>query len=134
LIKFFNNLWNVMIVYNIWLVQKDEFSPKKYVSPKKLNICYFLIYQHIHMSWIIHFEFIETIIQMLHIALISIETHITTYASHIYFNRLKNFFASLELSTIFAHELIHSLWMCEIHYSQITFCIHHNFSKWMYKN
>jgi hypothetical protein len=31
-----------------------------------------LYYQHLYMSWIIHIEFIETIIQMLHIALIRI--------------------------------------------------------------
>jgi hypothetical protein len=37
----------------------------------QLNVLllYFLNYQNLHMSWIIHFEFIETIIQMLHIAL-----------------------------------------------------------------
>jgi hypothetical protein len=46
---------------------------------------YFLNYQLFYMSWIIHFEIIETIIQMLHIALINIywNTH-NNLMSHIY--------------------------------------------------
>jgi hypothetical protein len=32
----------------------------------------FLNYEHFYMSWIIHFELIETIIQILHIELINI--------------------------------------------------------------
>jgi len=34
---------------------------------------HFLNYQDFYMSWIIHFELIKTIIQMLHIALSSID-------------------------------------------------------------
>jgi hypothetical protein len=46
---------------------------------------YLLNYQHLYMSWIIHFEPIETITQMLHITLINIywNTH-NNLMFHIY--------------------------------------------------
>jgi hypothetical protein len=36
------------------------------------NFSHFLNYQHFYTSWVIHFELIETTIQMLHIALFNI--------------------------------------------------------------
>jgi hypothetical protein len=49
----------------------------------------FLNYQHLYMNWIIHFEFIETTIQMLHIIFITIFWNgcIKTWeVSHLYLN------------------------------------------------
>jgi hypothetical protein len=62
------------------------------------------------MNQIIQFEHIETIIQMLHIALTSVYWKHTKQlnASHLYLNGLLNYFSFLELLT-FAYELNHSL-------------------------
>jgi hypothetical protein len=50
-------------------------------------------YQHFYMSWIIHFEFIETVIQTLHIAfIIYIETHTTTKCFTFIFEWFNDFF------------------------------------------
>jgi hypothetical protein len=95
---------------------------------------YFLNYQHLHMSWIIHFELIKTIIQMLYIAL-----------NYINWNTHKNLVLTFILEWL--NENFHICWIINI-YTWIesftwnvlnslptSYILHSSqFFEWMYKN
>jgi hypothetical protein len=86
---------------------------------------HFLNYQHVSMSWIIHFELIETIIQMLHIAFIIIWDTQNNLMSRIYtwigwwkFSHLLNY-QHLHMSWIIHFECVKSI-IHELHFELTT--------------
>ncbi len=117
----FNMLWPLFtscILHSLKYIERNVTQCFAIILQCSSKFSHFLNYQHLYMNWIIHFEVIETIIQMLHIALISIywNTH-NNWMLYIYTWICKWIFSHL-----LNYQHLHMSWI--VHFQCVESIIH----------